>query len=58
MIPFTEKIENLTLKGFKYPLENRTMVFGESLGISNEIVEETAEITFDRGILLVIEASD
>lgn len=58
LIPFTEKIENLTLKGFKYPLENRTMVFGESLGISNEIVEETAEITFDRGILLVIEASD
>ena len=36
-IPFTEKIENLTLKGFKYPLEACTMVCGESLGISNEL---------------------
>lgn len=57
-LPFTEKIENLTLKGFKYPLENRTMVFGESLGISNEIIEETAEVIFDTGILVVIEACD
>lgn len=57
-IPFTEKIENLSLKGFKYPLEDRTMVFGESLGISNEIISKTAEVTFSRGILLVIETKD
>lgn len=57
-IPFTEKIENLTLKGFKYPLENCTMVNGESLGISNEIVDETAYVEFQKGILLMIEARD
>lgn len=57
-IPFTEKIENLSLRGFKYPLEDCTMVFGESLGISNEIVDMTAEVVLGKGILLVIESLD
>lgn len=57
-LPFTEKIENLTLRGFKYPLENCTMVNGESLGISNEIIDETAYVEFQKGILLMIEARD
>lgn len=57
-IPFTEKIENLTLRGFQYPLEHCTMVCGESLGISNEIVNETAHVEFSSGILLMIEARD
>lgn len=58
LIPFTERIENLTLKGFQYPLEHCTMESGESLGISNEIVNETAHVEFDSGILLMIEARD
>lgn len=57
-LPFTERIENLSLRGFKYPLENCTMMSGESLGISNEIVDETAYVEFYRGILLMIEATD
>lgn len=57
-LPFTEKVEHLSLKGFQYPLEDCTMVFGESLGISNEIVDKTAFVTFSKGILLMIEAKD
>ncbi|SES62341.1 thiamine diphosphokinase [[Clostridium] polysaccharolyticum] len=57
-LPFTETVKNLTLKGFKYPLEHCTMVNGESLGISNEIVNETAYVEFQEGILLMIEARD
>ncbi len=57
-LPFTERVDNLSLKGFKYPLENCTMVNGESLGISNEIVDETAYVEFYKGILLMIEARD
>lgn len=57
-LPFTEAVKNLTLKGFKYPLEHCTMVNGESLGISNEIVNETARVEFQEGILLMIEARD
>lgn len=58
LIPYTEQIEHLTLTGFKYPLSDACLKGFCSLGVSNEIVEEEAEIVFDGGILLVIEARD
>lgn len=58
LLPYTEQVNGLTLKGFKYPLNNITLSSGTSLGISNEIKEETAQIIFTNGILLVIEAKD
>lgn len=58
LLPYTERVEHLTLRGFKYPLTDATLTGFCSLGVSNEIVEEEAEITFDGGILLVIEARD
>lgn len=58
LLPYSGEVKGVTLKGFKYPLENFTMGSFSSLGISNEIVEEEAEILFEEGILLVIEARD
>jgi len=58
LLPYTEKVTHLTLRGFKYPLTDATLTGFCSLGVSNEIVEEEAEIAFDGGILLVIEARD
>ncbi len=58
LLPFTDKVSGLTLKGFKYPLDHVTLTSGSSLGISNEIVEEEAEVELLEGILLVIEARD
>lgn len=58
LIPYTESVEGLTLTGMKYPLENFTLKGFSSLGVSNEIVEDTAEISFQKGILIVIEAKD
>ena len=58
LLPYSGEVERVTLKGFKYPLENYTMESFSSLGISNEIVEEKAEILFEEGILLVIESRD
>lgn len=58
LLPYSGEVKHVTLKGFKYPLENYTMGSFSSLGISNEIVEEKAEILFEEGILLVIEARD
>jgi thiamine pyrophosphokinase len=58
LLPFTEKVNGLTLKGFKYPLNNVILVAGSSIGVSNEIKEEKALIEFSKGILLVIEAED
>lgn len=58
LIPLTEKVEHLNLKGFKYELENGTLTIGSSLGISNEIIEEEAKIQFNDGILIMINSSD
>ena len=58
LLPFTEKVFGLTLKGFKYPLNNVILTSGVSLGISNEIKEEEALVEISEGILLVIEAKD
>jgi thiamine pyrophosphokinase len=58
LLPFTETVSGLTLKGFKYPLNRITLTAGSSLGISNEIKEEEAQVEFTGGILLVVEAKD
>lgn len=58
LIPLTSRVEGITLKGFKYPLTNYSMPVGLSLGISNEIIEETATIEIKDGILIVIESRD
>lgn len=58
LIPYAGEVKGVTLKGFKYPLENYTMTGFSSLGISNEIIGEEVEILLEEGILLVIEARD
>lgn len=58
LLPFSEKVSGLTLKGFKYPLNHVTLSAGNSLGISNEIKEEVAMVELIEGTLLVIEARD
>lgn len=58
LIPYTETVEGLTLTGMKYPLEDFTLRGFCSLGISNEIVDEEAEIRFCKGILIEIESRD
>ena len=58
LLPFTDTVEGITLEGFKYPLNGYTMIKGESIGVSNEIVAEEAKITLLRGILLMIQSKD
>ena len=58
LIPYTECVQHLYLTGFKYPLVDVTLKGFCSLGVSNELVEDTAEIRFDGGILLVTESRD
>lgn len=58
LIPYTSQVEGLSLCGFKYPLTDYCLKGFCSLGVSNEITAEEAVITFDKGILLVIESRD
>lgn len=58
LLPFTSQVTNLTLDGFKYPLENYCLKAGASIGVSNEAVESECNITFQEGVLIVVEARD
>lgn len=52
------QVTGLTLTGFKYPLLNYTMTGDDPVGVSNEITEESAEIFFESGSLIVVESCD
>lgn len=57
-IPATPAVKNLTLKGFKYPLENRHISFGSTLCISNELISHYGTFSFSEGILIVVRSHD
>lgn len=51
---YGEKAEGVTIKGLKYPLENAVLCDSFPLGVSNEFTGKMAEISVQRGRLLVI----
>lgn len=57
LIPITSENE-VSLTGFKYPLDNYSFEKFTSLGISNEIVDEKAVIDIHRGVFVVVESCD
>lgn len=57
LIPIYEA-KGVTLKGFRYPLNDDTLVFHESWGISNELEDEEGWIYHKQGTLLLIESKD
>ena len=57
--PLGTEVTGLTLTGFKYPLEHYTLTAADcGLTVSNEILEDTAEVHFDSGRLLMIMSED
>lgn len=59
-LPLTERVEKVSLQGFRYELEKQDMVLGDSLGVSNELARgcQTARVDFTQGILVVVESGD
>ncbi len=58
LFPFTPQVAGLTLQGFKYPLCGYTLECYHSLGVSNEIIGDAGEISFEDGVLVVVESLD
>lgn len=58
LIPFTEKVTGVVLKGFRYPLYGYTLTRDNTLGLSNEIEDERAEIAFEKGALIMVLSMD
>lgn len=57
-VPLTYEVHGISLKGFKYPLDNYNARMGKSILISNEIPGNEAFLSFKEGILLCIESKD
>lgn len=53
-IPMSDKVKGLTLEGFKYPLNNYNLLRGESRCMSNILISDKGEISYDEGQLLCI----
>ncbi|MEC0239548.1 thiamine diphosphokinase [Paenibacillus dokdonensis] len=58
LLPMTPEVTGITLEGFQYPLENATLKIGESLGISNVLLESVGRVSITSGLLLVIQSND
>lgn len=58
LLPLTMQVSGITLEGFLYPLTNATLTIGQSLGISNVLLEPVGTIAITDGLLLVIRSSD
>ena len=50
--------KKLTLKGFKYPLDHYQLKDREGLGVSNEITADVADVSWEQGVLLMIQSKD
>ena len=59
-LPLSQKVEGITLEGFRYPLKKKDISIEEnpSLCVSNELLLERAQIFFERGSLICVESRD
>ena len=58
LFPMGETVEGLTLKGFKYPLDHYQLKDREGMGVSNEITADVADVSWEQGVLLMIQSKD
>lgn len=60
LIPLSEKVTGITTKGMKYNISNYDFYIDKeiSMGVSNEIEDEVAEISVMSGKLLLVESND
>lgn len=58
LIPFAGSVSGITTRNLGYPLCKGTLEIGGSLGVSNYMTAEQAEIWVEEGILIVIQARD
>jgi thiamine pyrophosphokinase len=57
LLPLTENAEGVSTEGLYYPLRGETLHFGKPRGVSNRLTDVRAEVTLERGLLLLIHTS-
>ena len=54
LLPLGGTADGVTTSGLRWPLDGDALQPGTTRGISNQLVDETATVTVERGVLLVI----
>lgn len=54
LIPISGAVHNVRTEALHYPLHGETLRFGPARGMSNVLSGETAEVSFEDGLLLLI----
>ncbi|MFD0958956.1 thiamine diphosphokinase [Paenibacillus chungangensis] len=58
LLPLSQEVTGITLSGFQYPLQDATLTVGQSLGISNVLLEQSGTVQLSSGRLIVIQSRD
>lgn len=58
LIPYGGDVEGITAKNVHYPLDKARLTVDSTWGVSNEFLEGAAEISFDKGILMIFLSKD
>lgn len=58
LFAFSQICEGVTIRGLKYPLSDYTLDESFPLGVSNEFIDDFADISFKKGVLLLILSRD
>jgi len=58
LIPIGGDAREVTAQGLEWPLEDETLVFGATRGVSNVLVGETATVSLKEGLLLCVITGD
>lgn len=58
LLSVTKEVSGLSLTGFKYPLDRATLKRGSSLCISNELISDCGNVSFEKGILIIVRSND
>ncbi len=54
LIPFQGDATGITTLGLEYPLNHETLHFGSPRGVSNVLLQQPAEVSFEQGLLICI----
>ena len=58
LVPLSDEVRGITISGVAYPLLEHILKRGDTLGVSNEILELEAQLSFEEGILMVVQSND
>lgn len=57
LLPVAGDVSGIRTQGLRWPLEDATLLFGRSRGLSNEVLVEAGSVVVGEGTLLVVETA-